>query len=145
MHRLCNFHAWGLAAVQSAPVAAEAFIQLVNEGVSAANGGSGCDVCKEIVAEEDLRIREFVSCVGRTDVSRWLHTDAILCVPHGMKLRPKLPIVLAPRIDTIIMEYRQQLTEELCQLRDNPGPDRTGWGALGRAAEFLVAQRGLRT
>jgi predicted dithiol-disulfide oxidoreductase (DUF899 family) len=51
-HRRCNFHAWGLAAVQDAPAAAQAFIE--------------------------------------------------------------------------------------------PGTDRSGWGALGRVAEFLVSQRGLQ-
>jgi hypothetical protein len=39
--------------------------------------------------------------------------------------------------------YHQQLKEEN-QLRNEPSQDRSGWGALGRAAEFLVSQRGLR-
>jgi hypothetical protein len=39
---------------------------------------------------------------------------------------------------------RRKLKEELDQLRNEPGMDRNGWGALGRAAEFLVSQRGLR-
>jgi predicted NUDIX family NTP pyrophosphohydrolase len=29
-------------------------------------------------------------------------------------------------------------------LRNEPDMDRAGWGALGRVAEFLVSQRGLR-
>ncbi|HUD56395.1 MAG TPA: hypothetical protein VMR02_14295 [Terracidiphilus sp.] len=40
--------------------------------------------------------------------------------------------------------YHQQLKEELDQLRNEQSQDRSGWGALGRAAEFLVSQRGLR-
>jgi hypothetical protein len=52
--------------------------------------------------------------------------------------------VVAARIDAIIESYRQQLAQELQHLRDEPEPDRTGWGAIGRAAEFLVSQRGLR-
>lgn len=145
LHRLCNFHAWGLAAVQSAPAAAEAFIRLIDDAAPDANGNSGCDICKEVVAEEDLRMRELVSCLDRQDVSHWLRTDAALCIPHACKLRQKLPLVLAPRIDTLMMNYREQLKEELGRLRDDPGPDRIGWGALGKAAEFLVAQRGLRS
>lgn len=145
LHRLCNFHAWGLAAVQSAPTAAKAFIRLLQEPAPGSNGSSGCDICKEVIAEEDLRIRELVSCVDRREVSHWLRADAVLCIPHAIKLRQKLPLVLTPRIDTIIRNYREQLTEELRNLRDDPGPDRTGWGALGKAAEFLVAQRGLRS
>jgi hypothetical protein len=61
-----------------------------------------------------------------------------------MKLRRKLPLILTPRIDAIISGYRQQLTSELMQLREEKQPDRVGWGALGRAAEFLISQRGLR-
>jgi hypothetical protein len=53
--------------------------------------------------------------------------------------------VFAARIDAIIQNCRQQLAQELQHLRDDPEPDRTGWGAIGRAAEFLVSQRGLHT
>jgi hypothetical protein len=43
-----------------------------------------------------------------------------------------------------VQNCREQLKEELDQLRHEPGTDRRGWGALGRVAEFLVSQRGLR-
>ncbi|MFZ0745635.1 MAG: hypothetical protein WAM85_14585 [Terracidiphilus sp.] len=142
--RLCNFHAWGLAAVQDAPPAAQAFIRILNEPEASANGTQVCDVCYEVGAEEELRLREFVSCIHRTDVAHWLRMDAVLCVPHGTKLRRQVSPVLAPRIDAIMQNCRQRLREELDQLRKEPGLDRSGWGALGRAAEFLVSQRGLR-
>jgi hypothetical protein len=146
LHHLCNFHAWGLAAVQDAPVAARIFLRLVDEAAPLSNGVAACDVCDEVVAEEDLRIREFGSCLSRSDVSHWLRTDATLCIPHAMKLRRKIPLSIAPRIDALIVDYRKHLAEDLQQLRDEhePEPDRTGWGAVGRAAEFLVSQRGLR-
>ena len=47
-HRLCNFHAWGLAAVQDAPAAAQAFIGMLSEPESIANGTQACDVCNEV-------------------------------------------------------------------------------------------------
>ena len=144
LHRLCNFHAWGLAAVQNVPTAAEAFIHLVDEVEACANGSAGCDICKEMAEQEDLRVREFVSCLGRRDVSEWLHSDAVLCIPHALRLQQRLPLTIAPRIDAIIMHYREQLKEELGRLCHDPGPGKAGWGALGRAAEFLVAQRGVR-
>ena len=105
IHRLCNFHAWGLAAVQDAPAAA----------------------------------------LTRTDVSQWLRSSAVLCIPHGEKLRRQVPPVLAVRVDAIIENYRRQLAQDLQHLRDEPEPERAGWGALGRAAEFLVSQRGLHS
>ena len=145
IRRLCNFHAWGLAAVQNAPAAAQVFIRLVDEPAEDSKADSRCDVCREVLAEEDLRLREFVSCLARNDVSQWLRGSAALCIPHGMKLRGQVPPVLAARIDMIIENYRRQLAQELRHLRDEPEQDRAGWGALGRVAEFLVSQRGLHS
>ena len=143
IHRLCNFHTWGLAAVQDAPAAAQVFIKLVNEEDFLSK--EECEICREVLAEEDLRIREFVSCLSRTDVSHWLRNSAVLCIPHGEKLHRQVPPVLAARIDAIIENYRLQLAQDLQQLRDEPESERVGWGALGRAAEFLVSQRGLHS
>ena len=144
IRRLCNFHAWGLAAVQDAPAAAQAFIGILNEPGSNANESHDCDVCNEVEAEEDLRIRELATCLHRSDIADWLRTEAVLCIPHATKLRRQLPPVLASRIDAIVQNCRRHLKEELNQLRREPSSDRSGWGALGRAAEFLVSQRGLR-
>lgn len=143
-HRLCNFHAWGLAAVQDAPAAARAFIGILNEGDSIAIGTQVCDVCNEVAAEEDLRIRELATCLHRPEVADWLRAEAVLCVPHATKLRRQVPPVLASRVDAIVQNCRWQLKEELDQLRNEPSMGRSGWGALGRVAEFLVSQRGLR-
>ncbi|MGB6868597.1 MAG: hypothetical protein WBD32_06090 [Acidobacteriaceae bacterium] len=57
-----------------------------------------------------------------------------------------MPPALVSRIDTMMENYRQQLSADLRQLRDEwmPESNRTGWGAVGRPAEFLVALRGLR-
>jgi hypothetical protein len=144
IRNLCNFHMWGLAAVQNAPVAADVFLKLVDEPLQAIQGDARCDICKEVSDEEDLRIREFVSCIDRDDIVRWLKGDAVLCISHGMRLRRQVPFVLTAHIDAILENCRQQLTYELQQLRNELEPHRLGWGALGRAAEFLVSQRGLR-
>jgi len=143
-HRLCNFHAWGLAAVQDAPAAAQAFIRILSEPKSNSNGTGACDVCDEVGAEEELRIRELATCLHRPTVADWLRKDAVLCIPHAAKLRRHVPLTLASRIDTIVRNCREHLKQELDQLRNDPGIDRNGWGALGRVAEFLVSQRGLR-
>jgi hypothetical protein len=143
-HRLCNFHAWGLAAVQDAPAAAQAFIGILSEPELNANGNQACDVCKEVTAEEDLRIRELATCLHRPTVADWLRNEAFLCIPHATKLRLHVPPALTARIDTIVQNCREHLKEELDQLRHEVGTDRNGWGALGRVAEFLVSQRGLR-
>jgi hypothetical protein len=141
---LCNFHAWGLAAVEDAPAAARAFIDILDEPESKTNGTDECDVCREVRAEEDLRIRELATRLHRPDVADWLRTEATLCSPHATKLRRQLPPILASRLDAIVRKYQQQLKEELDQLRNEPSQDRSGWGALGQVAEFLVSQRGLQ-
>lgn len=144
IHRLCNFHAWGVAAVQDAQAAAEVFLTLVNENDSIADRRPDCDVCRKVIEEEDRRIRELVTLLGKPDIVRWLRSEAVFCIPHALKLRQKVPLTLTARIDMIIENYREQLKDELLQLRNDPSPDRPGYGALGRAAEFLVSQRGLR-
>ena len=144
IRRLCNFHAWGVAAVQDAQAAAEIFLTLVNENGSMADQGPDCDVCRKVLDEEDRRIRELVTLLGKPEIVRWLRMEAIFCIPHAIKLRQKAPLMLTARIDMIIRDYREQLKDDLIQLRNEPSPDRSGWGALGRAAEFLVSQRGLR-
>jgi hypothetical protein len=134
-----------LAAVQNALTAAQVFIKLVDDPAPISIEVTACDICNEITAEEDRRIREFVSCIHRTDVSDWLRTTAVLCIPHGIKLRRCVQPVVAARVDAIIETCRQQLTQELQSLLDRPEAERPGWGSLGRAAEFLVSQRGLHS
>jgi hypothetical protein len=57
-----------------------------------------------------------------------------------------MPPALVSRIDSMMESYRRQLSADLQHLRDEwmPESNRTGWGAVGRAAEFLAAQRGIR-
>jgi hypothetical protein len=146
LHHLCNFHVWGLAAVQEAPVAAQIFLKLVNEAAPLSNGSVSCDICREDLEEEELRIREFLSCLHRAEVTQWLRTSGNLCIPHGLRLRPDLPPAFVPRIDAMMESYRREISADLRHLRDEwlPESNRAGWGALGRAAEFLASQRGLR-
>jgi|HubBroStandDraft_5_1064220.scaffolds.fasta_scaffold212633_2 hypothetical protein len=81
--RLDNFNPCGLAAVQDAPAAARIFVRLIHEVVPLCDGATACDVCNEVVAQENLRIREFAGYMPRSDVSHWLRTNATLCVPRA--------------------------------------------------------------
>ncbi len=142
---LCSFHTWALAAVQDALITARIFIDLLEEITPASDGASDCDICSDIAVEEDRRIRELSGCIHRTDISNWLHTDAVLCVPHGIKLRRYVQPAVAARIDTILESHRRQLVQELETLCGRPQAGKPGWGSLGRTAEFLVSQRGLHS
>ncbi|MGA8159227.1 MAG: hypothetical protein WCB76_00355 [Acidobacteriaceae bacterium] len=86
LRHLCNFHIRGLAAVQDAPAAVWIFQDLVNEAAPLSNGVQTCDICSEVGCQEDLRIREFLSCLERAEVTQWLRAGGSLCIPHGLKL-----------------------------------------------------------
>jgi hypothetical protein len=141
---LCNFHTWGLAAMQRAPLAADLFLRLL-EKEPRASPDLPCDICVLLWEEEDLRIREFITCLNHKLVAQWLRSQATLCSIHGAKLKKGAPPVLASTIQAIIERYREQLMEDLGKLRDDYRSDTANWGLLGHAAEFLAAQRGLHT
>jgi hypothetical protein len=131
---LCSFHALVLAAVQSAMATAQVFIDLFDRAAPTFDERPVCDVCREIAAEVNSRIREFASCIHRTGVMDWLSKNAVFCVPHGIKLRRQVQPVVAARIDAILESYREQLEQELEMLRNDPQAARPGWGSLRRAA-----------
>lgn len=139
---LCNFHTWGLAAMQRAPLAADLFLRLL-EKEPHASPGLPCDICVLLWKEEDLRIREFISCLSQKIVANWLHSQPILCSIHGTKLKEGAPPVLTSTIQAIMERYREQLMEGLEKLRDDYRSETANWGLLGHAAEFLASQRGL--
>jgi len=142
IHHLCNFHTWGLAATQRAPFAAELFLTLLDAQAEDIAHGR-CDICSLLWEEEDLRIREFISCLDHRLVAQWLRSQAVLCMVHGTKLGHGAPPIIASLIHTVMERYRKQLAEDLAKLRDEYRSDTANWGLLGHVAEFLVSQRGL--
>jgi hypothetical protein len=144
VHHLCNFHTWGLAATQQAVSAAEHFMSLLQEE-SGGFPSSSCTICTLLQEEEDLRIREFISYTGHKLVAQWLRSQAVLCMVHGAKLKHGAPPVVVSAINAIMERCRRQLVEDLARLQSEYLPDADRWGVLGRAAEFMVSQRGLHT
>jgi hypothetical protein len=142
VEHLCNFHTWGLAAAQDASVAAGLFLGLLREQYDAFIG-SPCEMCHALREEEELRIREFVSCLGRKEVKQWFRSQSVCCIAHGMKLKKSVPPVTAAAVGAILESHRKQLEEDLTKLLNEQEPDHSRWGLLGQAAEFLVSQRGL--
>jgi hypothetical protein len=144
IHRLCNFHTWGLAASQRAATAADLFLHLLDRYFHTPPTSS-CDICVLLQLEEDRRIREFIGCANHKLVSQWIRTPAALCFVHGTKLKDSASPLFASTINSIMENYRQRLIEEITSLRDEYQPNAARWGVLGHAAEFLVSQRGLHT
>lgn len=143
VRHLCNFHAWGFAAIQEAESAADIFLQLLTKATDAVPP-SGCDICLLLHLEEDSRIREFLAYASDHSAVEWIRSQqSSLCIPHGMKLKHAAPPTLAASIGTILTRYRESLIADLTSMLGSAKSDTTHWGVLGHAAEFLVAQRGL--
>lgn len=143
LHHLCNFHTWGLAATQRASSVAELFITLLQER-STDSIACVCDICFLLQKEEDLRIREFSIFLGSALVAEWQKNQPEICIIHGVKLMHGAPQLLASTIRSITERYRMRLVADLTHLRDESQHDASKGGLIGHAAEFLVAQRGLR-
>jgi len=107
--------------------------------------GSSCTIGTLLQEEEDLRIREFIGYSEQKLVAQWLRTQAVLCMVHGAKLKHGAPPIVVSAINSIMERCRRRLAEDLTRQRSEYLPDTERWGVLGRAAEFLVAQRGLHT
>jgi hypothetical protein len=80
----------------------------------------------------------------RSRFAEWVEQYGTLCRFHGATLRRTLPEEQAQIIVKVIENNQQQLEEllESFATRARSG-EHAGGGILGRAAEFLVAQRGL--
>jgi hypothetical protein len=107
--------------------------------------GSICTICTSLQEEEDLRIREFLSYKEHKLVAQWLRSQAVLCMVHGAKLKHGAPPTVVSAINSIMERCRRQLVEDLTRLHSEYLSDLERWGVLGRAAEFMVSQRGLHT
>jgi hypothetical protein len=96
VHRLCNSYTWGLAAVQNALAAPQVFIKLVDKRGESSKSESGCDICGEVLAEEEPRLREFASCLRRNDVTQWLRVCGFVYPPRAEVAQPSLACAQRP-------------------------------------------------
>jgi hypothetical protein len=143
---ICNYHAWAVAASAPASSAAELFLAMLRgeSRVEAWKGYAACDLCSSIRLNESDRLREFVREMNRTRFARWLEQYGTLCRFHGTSLHSMVSEEQARIIAKVIKSNQQQLEELLesfAAKARNGG--HVGGGILGRAAEFLIAQRGL--
>jgi len=73
-----------------------------------------------------------------------LKSHGSLCLEHVRKLKEYVPLKHQRLLDEAVERNRAELRQELMTFREQvrQGPH-AGGGLLGRAAEFLVGQRGL--
>jgi hypothetical protein len=143
---VCNYHAWAIAASAPAGSVAEVFLAMLRGTSSRENRKqpAECDLCCSIREHEVARLREFAHEMQRSKFVEWVEQFGTLCRFHGATLCRMLPGERAQIIVKVIENNQQQLEEllESFAAKARSG-GHAGGGVLGRAAEFLVAQRGL--
>jgi hypothetical protein len=146
--RFCNLHAWVVANSSPAESVATMFLgSMRNTGWRPSSPNpSDCDFCKRMEIEKQIRLTEIVEEFDESKLREWLGEHGMLCFRHGRELIQKLPEPLHKAVEEDMSqkagELERQLREFLQQVKRG---DHAGGGVLGRAAEYLVAQRGIES
>ena len=141
---LCNFHTWLLARLAPAKGAAAVYLKLLEQPSAVKVEVSGCDFCQRILEEEKLQLQDLVNQMKRAMFVQWMKSQGSLCYKHSRKLQNYAPMKMRALIVEIVERTRAELRQELGDfLEHRKQGDHSGGGILGRAAEFLVSQRGL--
>lgn len=142
---LCNAHAWGLAAVSDARVAAPALLRCLEQSETLGEKRrEDCGVCRRLRLIESGSLADLSSNASRAALMTWLDDGGAFCVPHSSKLRTNLDTDTASLIDKSDFGKRSELMATLKALISSEGGvAKEQAGTLGRAAEYLVSQRGL--
>lgn len=146
--RFCNTHGWLVA--NSAP--AESVVAIFLRAIAnpawrpASPISNECDLCRRMNEEKERRLEEIVDQLHEPRLRSWLHDYGILCARHGRDVMGKLPEALQKSIRELIERNAGEIVEILEDYRQRVKQGtNVGGGVLGRAAEFLVAQRGIES
>jgi predicted unusual protein kinase regulating ubiquinone biosynthesis (AarF/ABC1/UbiB family) len=141
---LCNFHTWLLARSAPANGAAAVYLKLLEDSPAVKVEASDCGFCQRILEQEKLQLRELVKQMQRAMFVQWMKSQGSVCLNHSRKLQDQAPLKMRRLIDEIVERTRAELKQELGNfLEHTKQGDHAGGGILGRAAEFLVSQRGM--
>ncbi len=85
-----------------------------------------------------------LASLGRRHVLEWIERKGVLCRPHGTRMREDASESGRALIDTILSRRQQDLETALREFMSGTGRgDSEHGGVLGKAAEYLVSQRGI--
>jgi hypothetical protein len=146
--RFCNAHAWVAANSAPAKAVATIFLEAIAnpEWRPAAPVPGQCDLCMKINEEKEVRLREIAEQLRQPRLRSWLHDYGILCSRHGREVMAKAPEDLQRNIQELMARNSREMAETLEGfLQRVETGSHVGGGVLGRAAEFLVAQRGIES
>lgn len=144
--RLCNHHAWSLARSAPAAVASKVFLQSLyarqHDEMQSEIGK--CDFCDVLRQEEAGQLNELVEKMKTPVFLEWMRRNGTLCLRHASKVAERVPndarAAVAELLSRTLTELEQDLEEYSKVARRGA---HAGGGVLGRAAEFLVCQRGI--
>ena len=143
---LCGYHVWQVANVVSAVTAAEIFLRLLDPSILTASANRKCDLCARIKKEEYLRVRDFCNTLDKHDIQAALCKCRSLCLPHATVVSSHFPPELRGNLHSVLQNHLAHLKNGLSSLlTDSNGNQASHPGILGRVAEFMVAQRGLKS
>jgi hypothetical protein len=141
---LCNLHTWLVAKVAEAGAAAEVLLRMLAHALKDDSTGSDCSLCSWIAHEEDRKLGEFARNLNKPEYLQRLRERGGLCIPHARKLLERVANALRDEIILAVQRQAVELGRELVTLsRDAKAGMTIHPSVLGRAAEYLVAKRGL--
>jgi hypothetical protein len=149
--RVCNFHGWALARSRakisrSTPgeSVTNVFLEMLKPPLVGKVNSSECTLCHRALEEEVTRLRELAQKLQGNMFAQWMKSQGTVCLEHSRKLKEFVPLRLRTLVDEIVERNRAELQQELESfLEQLKHGIHEGGGLLGRAAEFLVGQRGL--
>jgi len=141
---LCNFHTWLVAKVAEAGIAAEVLLRMLEHALKDDSAGADCNLCTWLVREEARELGEFARDLDKPEYLQRLRERGGLCIPHARKLFDLVPNGIRDEIALALQRQAAELKSELVALSRNAKAGiATHAGLLGRAAEYLIANRGL--
>jgi len=143
---LCNQHAWALARAGPGLVAADLLLQSLRtrrtEGTKAAR--MPCDLCERLMREESDKLKELARKMETTAFLEWMRLHGTLCLHHATRIAGELSPEGRKMIAELLSRTWEGLERDLADYAQHAGRgEHAGGGVLGRAAEFLVCQRGI--
>lgn len=140
---LCNYHGWAMAAAVNGKNAAEIFLCLLEDDAGGVRK-NGCDLCAQILEEQQLKLKELGHALQQPGVFEELERHHALCFCHANGLASVLSLDQQKRALAMTEHNREHLKSSLYAFLDQLASEsHAGGGTLGRAAELLFGYRGL--
>lgn len=146
--RFCNTHAWLAANGAPAEAIAMIFLKAIanSEWKPASPMPEECDLCNKMHEEKERRLEQIAARLREPRSRSWLHDYGMLCSRHGREIAARLPQDAQEGVRKLLARNTDEIVEILEDFLDQVRKgSHAGGGVLGRAAEFLVAQRGIES